>query len=77
MLHEASFKAEICCSSWLKLLRSLNVELPTDWHAAYKQLRDKKEINLKEAADEDTVIKYLLNDDHGRKSDGEADADDE
>jgi hypothetical protein len=35
-LNGDTFKAEICVKSWLKLLQGLQIELPSDYHDAFK-----------------------------------------
>ncbi|XP_078720813.1 uncharacterized protein LOC144937280 [Lampetra fluviatilis] len=56
-LHKCTFKAEMCVRSWARMLPSVGVSLPLNYHTAFKDIGCAK---LEEMAVDDIVVQYLL-----------------
>ena len=56
-LHSSTFKAEICCRSWIKLLRSKGIPLPDDFRDEFRKMNADE---LTELAEQDDVIAYTI-----------------
>jgi hypothetical protein len=56
-LHSATFKAELCCRSWLNLCRTMKVQLPRNFRDAFNSISTEDLAALEE---QDEVVAYLL-----------------
>jgi hAT family C-terminal dimerisation region len=65
-LHQATFKAEMCVRSWLEIFQRMEIQTPCDYADAYNKLVQENSINLRDLAEDDEIVSYMLEDDHGR-----------
>ena len=54
-LHDATFKAEMCASSWIKMLKKLNIDIPRN----PKKYLEENNIDISKIQNDDIVIEYL------------------
>ena len=59
-LNGDTFKAEICVKSWLKLLKGMQIELPNDYHNAFKRLNI-NDSDLGKLGEVDDVFVWIKN----------------
>jgi hypothetical protein len=55
-MHDDTFKAEICSSSWVTVLKQLGLTLPPDYNAAFRALKLSDD-ELHKIAEGDSVIR--------------------